>query len=75
MFEQELTYFVTHQDELVAKYHGTTLVIRGDEVVGAYLTPLEAYAEAAKRFPVGSFMIQPCESGRSAYSVTINALR
>lgn len=75
MFDKELAFFIAHQDELVAKFRGTTLVIRGEEVVGAYPTALEAYAASEKRFPVGTFMIQPCESGRAAYTIAINSIR
>ena len=75
MFERELAFFITHQDELVAKHRGKTLVIRGEDVVGAYATPLEAYIAAQKEFPVGTFMIQPCQPGPGAYTVTINSMR
>ena len=74
VFERELKYFIAHQDELVRQYAGKALVLRGEEVVGAYDNPLEAYLSAQKRFPVGSFMIQPCASGPEAYTVTINSL-
>lgn len=73
MFTQELNYFISHQDELVRKYPGKTLVLQGEEVLGAYETPLEAYLEAQKEYPIGTFMIQPCEPGREAYTVTVNS--
>ena len=75
MFEQELSYFIAHQDELVAQHGGKTLVLRGESVEGAYASALEAYLEAQKRFPLGTFMIQPCEPGPSAYTARINSLR
>lgn len=75
VFERELKYFIAHQDELVRKHAGKALVLRGEEVVGAYETPLEAYLEAQQRFPVGTFMIQPCAPGPAAYTVTINTLK
>lgn len=74
MFDTELNYFIAHQDELVAKHLGKTLVIRGENVESAYRSPLEAYLSAQKQFPVGTFMIQPCEPGPSAYTVTINSM-
>lgn len=73
MFESELKYFITHQSELVAKYDGKALVLRGDELVGVYDTPLQAYLEAQKQFAPGTFMIQPCAPGPEAYTVTIHA--
>ena len=73
MFEKELAYFIEQQDELVRKFKGTVLVIRGREIVGAYPTPLAAYEAARAQFPLGSFMLQPCEPGTSAYTVTVTA--
>ena len=74
MFDTELGYFVAHQDELVAKHQGKTLVIRGEQVVGVYPSALDAYLGAQKQYPVGTFMIQPCEPGPEAYTVTISSL-
>ena len=71
MFDTELEFFITHQDELVAKHKGRALIISGRQVVGVRDTPLEAYLEAQKGLPPGSFMIQPCEPGPGAYSVTL----
>ena len=72
-FDTELNYFIVHQDELVAKYSGKTLLLRGEAVEGVYDTPLLAYLEGQKRFALGTFMIQPCEPGTGAYTVTINS--
>ena len=72
MFESELDFFISHQDELVAKHRGKFLIIRGSEVVAAYDNPLEAYLTAQQSFAPGTFMIQPCEPGPGAYTVTIN---
>ncbi len=74
MFEKELAFFISHQDELVAKYVGHSLVIRGEQIEGVYATPLEAYLAAQERFPLGTFMVQPCEPGPSAYTVTISSM-
>jgi hypothetical protein len=71
MFDTELNYFKDHQDDLVARFGRRVLVIRGREVVGDYKSALDAYVEALKRFEPGTFMLQPCEPGPSAYTVTI----
>ncbi|HVT60979.1 MAG TPA: hypothetical protein VHR45_21630 [Thermoanaerobaculia bacterium] len=70
-FEEELTYFIAHQAELVAKHEGRTLLLRGPEVVGVFDSPLEAYLDGKKRFAAGTFMIQPCLPGPEAYTVTL----
>ena len=74
MFDTELNYFKAHQEELVAKHQGKTLVICGEKVEGAYDSPLQAYLEAQKRFKLGTFMIQSCVPGPDAYSVTISSM-
>ncbi len=74
MFDQELAFFIAHQSELVAKYRGKILVIRGERVEGVYATTLEAYLSAQTKFAAGTFMIQPCEPGPDAYTVTINSM-
>jgi hypothetical protein len=74
MFTEELKFFIQHQEELVQRYEGKVLALQNKEVVGVYDSPLEAYLEAQKTHSLGTFMIQPCEPGPSAYTVTINSL-
>lgn len=71
MLKDELDFFIRNQDRLVKLYPGKVLVIKQEEVVGAYQTPLEAYLEAKKEHEPGTFMIQPCEPGPGAYTLTI----
>lgn len=73
MFEKELAFFIAKQDDLVRKYKGTVLIIRGEEVAGAYPTPLAAYLAAREQFSPGTYMLQPCEPGTGAYTVTLTA--
>lgn len=73
MFEKELAYFIAHQDELVQKYSGKTVIIRGDTLEGVFGTALEAYLYAKDRFEPGTYMIQECLPGPDAYTVTINS--
>ncbi len=74
MFATELSYFIAHQDELVAKHQGKTLVIRWEHVEGAYASHLDAYLAAQKQFAPGTFMLQPCEPGPRACMVTISSM-
>ena len=73
-FDTEMTYFVRNQDALVRRYDGRTLVIRGTKIEGVYDSHLEAYLAAKARFAPGSFMIQRCEPGRQAYTVTVSSI-
>lgn len=73
MLEKELQFFIDHQERLVNEHRGKTLVIKGEQVVGVYETPLEAYLESLKKYEPGTFMIQPCTEGTDAYTVTITS--
>lgn len=72
-FKDELEFFITNQADLVNKYRGKVLVLKGHTVIGVYATVLEAYLQAQKEHKLGTFMIQPCEPGPEAYTVTISS--
>jgi hypothetical protein len=75
MFSEELDFFKSHQDELVREHEGKVLVIKGQSVIGVYPDVLVAYLEAQKEHSIGTFMLQPCEAGPEAYTVTISSTR
>ncbi len=69
--QKEFEYFLEHQDELVKLYRGKQIVIKGDQVIGAFDTVYEAYHETAKVHEPGTFAIQLCEEGEECYTATI----
>jgi hypothetical protein len=71
MFQNELEFFIANQEQLVKEHFGKVLVIKGHEIIGVYEHPLDAYLETQKEHKLGTFMIQPCQPGPEAYSVTI----
>ena len=71
MFSTELNYFIANQDELVKKHRGKVLVIKGKRLLGVYPTALKEYLATKADHEPGSFMLQPCEPGPDAYTVTI----
>ncbi len=73
MFAEELDFFKANQENLVKKYRGKVLVIKGQELLGVYPNCIAAYVEAQKEHELGSFMIQPCEPGAEAYTATISS--
>ena len=73
MFDQELNYFIDNQEELVEQYQGKVLVLIGKNVVGVFGDLKEAYKEAIKKYELGTFMLQLCEPGTDAYTVTISS--
>ncbi|MFB3921611.1 MAG: hypothetical protein ACE145_07805 [Terriglobia bacterium] len=72
MFDKELNFFIKNQDQLVKEHPGKALVIKGDDILGVYDSPLEAYVEMQRKHEVGRVMIQVCTPGPEAYTVTIN---
>ena len=73
MYNEELSFFIENQDALVVKYPGKVLAIKGKEIIGVFDSALDAYLETQKTYTPGSFMIQPCEPGPSAYTAIINS--
>ncbi len=71
MLHEEFAYFISNQDELVRKYKGKYIVIKNQRVIGEYKTELEAYVESQKKHKLGTFLIQHCEAGPSAYTVVL----
>jgi hypothetical protein len=74
MFTEELNFFIANQEDLVREHHGKVLALKGREILGVYPDALTAYLETQKKYPVGTFMIQPCAPGPEAYTVTISSI-
>ena len=68
MLEKEFEYYLSHQEELAQKYNGKFLVISGEKVVGIYQSNSEAYNEATKSYPLGTFLIQHCTFGKEGHT-------
>jgi hypothetical protein len=73
MLEKEFQYYKDHQDELVKKHNGKTLVIKDSKIIGVYETREEAITESSKTLELGTFLVQLCSPGDSAYSQTFHS--
>ena len=71
--EKEFNYYLEHQDELVEKYNGKFVVIKGHEFLGAYNSELAAIEEISKIHELGTFLIQHCLPGTEAYTQTYHS--
>jgi hypothetical protein len=65
---KEFEYYLAHQDELVAKYNGKYVVIKGQQVIGAYDDIREAVDTTAKTQQMGTFLVQKCTPGDNDYT-------
>ena len=68
ILEKEFDYYLAHKAELLKKYDGKFLVIKNQEVVGAYDADLEALLETSKTHEMGTFLIQKCEPGDESHT-------
>ena len=71
--EKEFKYYLDHQDELVEKYNGKFIVIKGNKVIGAYDSELEAIEKTSKEYELGTFLVQKCEQGEDSYMQTYHS--
>lgn len=70
---KEFEHYKKHQAELVEKYNGKYIVIKNDEVLGAYNSELEAIKETSKQHEMGTFLVQKCELGDENTSQTYHS--
>lgn len=69
MLENEFNYYLDHQTELLPQYNGKYVVVVGNQVVGAYDDAEHAVHFSRKKYQPGTFLIQLCTPGNSAYTV------
>ncbi|MDY0388283.1 MAG: hypothetical protein RBT65_14420 [Methanolobus sp.] len=63
----EFNYYISHQEELVSKYKGKFLVIKGEKVT-PFDTMEEAFDWGVKNIGIGKFLMQRCDSGEENYT-------
>lgn len=73
MLEKELEFFIANQQKFVSEYRGKFIVIKERAIIGVYDNPLEAYLDTQTKHQLGTFLIQHCEPGPEAYTVTISS--
>ena len=73
MLLEEFKYYKDNKRELLAKYEGKFLVIKGKELLGVYDSEMDAYNEGQKKAALGSFLIQHCLPGKDADSQTFHS--
>ncbi|MEA3397937.1 MAG: hypothetical protein U9R05_10790 [Chloroflexota bacterium] len=71
--EKEFNYYLDNQSDLLKKYEGKFLVIKGAEVIGTYDTELESLEETVKEHKLGTFLIQHCTPGADNYTQTYHS--
>ena len=71
--EKEFKFYLDHQNELVEKYNGKFIVIKDEDVIGAYTSESDAIETTAKTHELGTFLVQKCEPGTAGYTHTFHS--
>jgi hypothetical protein len=73
MLQDQFKWYLEHQNELVKKYEGKSIVIVDFEIVGVYDDDLSALIDTRKNHEIGTFLIQKCTKGNQDYTQTFHS--
>ena len=74
VLENEFKWYLDNQEELLTKYNGKYVVIKDQQVIGAYDSEWEAFSKSSEKYEAGSFLIQKCQSGKDDYTATYHSI-
>lgn len=69
----EFKFYIENQKELVEKYEGKFIVIKGQKVFGSYDTENEAIIKALEKYEMGTFMVHKVGAGKENYTQTFHS--
>lgn len=73
MLSEEFNYYVNNLDDLLPKYLGKFIVIKGQEVICAFDSEAEAYVDVVNSNELGKVLIQQCLPGKENYTQTFHS--
>lgn len=73
VLRKEFQFYRDNQDEMVEKYDGRVVAIKGGEALGAYDSLGKALNETQKTHELGTFLIQKVSEGNKDYTITIRS--
>ena len=60
MLEKEYEYYLKHKNSLIEKYVGKYIIIKNNDVIGAYESKEDAIKQTQIKHKIGTFLIQLC---------------
>ncbi len=66
--KREFEYYLAHQAEIVKNHQGKYVVIKDQQVLGAYEDSTTAIAETIKQHDLGTFLVQKVEPGEQGHT-------
>lgn len=73
MLENEFKYYLENQEDLLKKFKGKFIVIKNNQVIGAYDSEIQALTETKKDHEIGTFLIQKVTPGNNDYTETYHS--
>lgn len=73
ILKPEFDYYRENQAELVARYDGRYVVIKGREVLGDYESLAKAVAATTQHHAIGTFLVQKVSPGTDDYTMTFHS--
>ena len=70
---REFEFYRANQDDMVKRYDGKVIVLKNQEVLGAYDSHLAAFTDTVKDHERGTFMIQQVSDGGDAYTAILSS--
>lgn len=64
----DFKYFLEHYNEFFQKYGHKFIVIRNQEILGAYEDTVSAVDATTQTYPIGTFIVQECNGEESGYT-------
>ena len=56
--DREFEFYNENKDELLSKYEGRVVVVKGEKVLGDYNSEKEAIDATLKEHPLGTFLVR-----------------
>lgn len=71
--KKEFEFYINNQTELAKKYSSKYIVIKNEEVIGAYESEVEAIGKTSVHHELGTFLVQKCELGKDSFTQTYHS--
>jgi len=71
--QKEYDYYLAQKLELLKRYNGKVLVIKGQTVIGVFDSELEALQQTAGTHELGTFLIQKCDPTEESHTQTYHS--
>lgn len=71
--KKEFDWYLAHQIELVARFNGRFVVIKGERVLNDFADQVSAVTETQKTHELGTFLVQKVTPGDEAYTQTFHS--